>query len=75
MKVNQLTNPAPVSLRRIKRWSLMGLSILAGMLFLMAVIFEQAPQLHSLEYIFNPFQVTIEPTPVNGQEQHWRLGS
>jgi hypothetical protein len=40
----------------------------------MAVIYDQDSELHSLEYIFNPFQLTIEPSPVNGLEQNWRLG-
>lgn len=63
------------SLRKIKRAAQLSLAVLGFVFFVMAAIFEQQPELRSLEYIFNPFQVTLEPSPVNQQEQQWRLGS
>lgn len=63
------------SLRKIKRIAQLSLAVLGLVFFVMAAIFEQQPEFRSLEYIFNPFQVTLESSPVKQQEQQWRLGS
>ncbi len=75
MKSTKELTTSLTSLRKIKRMAQLGLAILGFVFFVMAAIFDQHPELHSLEYIFNPLQLTLEPNPVNQQEQHWRLGS